>query len=173
MGMIMNYLRVPKAEFDKYLKEPKALEEEIHTLFEVEETSERLFDVDKAWSGIMYLLTGSAFVCGYEEDEDDDVSRLFFSGQLFDEQSDLYGFGPAHYITPAQVAALSKRLSAMSEADLRENYNPKEMAANEELYPSLEWNEDDFSYLKYHFEKLQQFFTTAAQNGDAIVSFLS
>ena len=34
MGMIMNYLRVPKAEFDKYLKEPKALEEEIHTLFE-------------------------------------------------------------------------------------------------------------------------------------------
>ena len=61
----------------------------------------------------------------------------------------------------------------MSEADLRENYNPKEMAANEELYPSLEWNEDDFSYLKYHFEKLQQFFATAAQNGDAIVSFLS
>ena len=61
MGMIMNYLRVPKAEFDKYLKEPKAFEEEIHTLFETEETSERLFDVDKAWSGIMYLLTGSAF----------------------------------------------------------------------------------------------------------------
>ena len=117
MGMIMNYLRVPKAEFDKYLKEPKALKEEIHTLFEAEETSERLFDIDKAWSGIMYLLTGSAFVCGYEEDEDDDVSRLFFSGQLFDEQSDLYGFGPAHYITPTQVAALSKRLSAMSEAD--------------------------------------------------------
>ncbi|WP_454967080.1 YfbM family protein [Capnocytophaga leadbetteri] len=172
MGMIMNYLRVPKAEFDKYLKEPKAFEEEIYTLFEVEETSERLFDIDKAWSGIMYLLTGSTFVCGYEEDEDDDVSRLFFSGQLFDEQSDFYGFGPAHYITPAQVAALSKRLSAMSEADLRENYNPEEMAANEELYPSLEWNEDDFSYLKYHFEKLQQFFATAAQNGEAIVSFL-
>jgi len=61
----------------------------------------------------------------------------------------------------------------MSEADLRENYNPEEMATNEELYPSLEWNEDDFSYLKYHFEKLQQFFAAAAQNGEAIVNFLS
>ena len=33
MGMIMNYLRVPKAEFDKYLKEPKALKEEIYIAF--------------------------------------------------------------------------------------------------------------------------------------------
>jgi len=172
MGMIMNYLRVPKAEFDKYLKEPKALEEKIYTLFEAEETSERLFDVDKAWSGIMYLLTGFAFVSGYEEDDDDDVSRLFFSGQLFDEESNL-GYGPAHYITPVQVAALSKRLGSITEAKLRENYNQEEMAADEELYPSLEWDEDDFAYLKSHFENLQQFFAVAAKNGEAIVSFLS
>ena len=173
MGMVMNFLRIPKAEFDKYLKEPQALEEDLQAIFEAEEPNERLFDVDKAWSGIMYLLTGFAFVCGYEEDDDDDVSRLFFSGQLFDEESNLYGYGPAHYITPVQVAALSKRLGSITEAKLRENYNQEEMAADEELYPSLEWDEDDFAYLKSHFENLQQFFAVAAQNGDAIVSFLS
>ena len=69
--------------------------------------------------------------------------------------------------------SICKRLGSITEAKLRENYNQEEMAADEELYPSLEWDEDDFAYLKSHFENLQQFFAVAAQNGDAIVSFLS
>ena len=34
MGMVMNFLRVHKAEFDKYLKEPQALKEDLQAIFE-------------------------------------------------------------------------------------------------------------------------------------------
>ena len=169
MGMIMNLFRVSKQEFDNFVAKPSLFEEWAETFYE---NDERLLDIDKAWSGILYLLTGKAFASGSPEDEVDSLNRIFFSAQFFDEDMDV-GYGPAHYLTPEQVAGIHRKIASLTEADLKARYDPEAMNEEEELYPSLDWNEEDFEYLYFHFQALQSFFATAASKGEAIVTYLN
>ena len=169
MGMIMNLFRVSKQEFDNFVAKPSLFEEWAETFYE---NDERLLDIDKAWSGILYLLTGKAFASGSPEDEVDSLNRIFFSAQFFDEDMDV-GYGPAHYLTPEQVAGIHRKIASLTEADLKARYDTEAMNEEEELYPSLDWNEEIFEYLYFHFQALQSFFATAASRGEAIVTFLS
>ena len=169
MGMIMNLFRVSKQEFDNFVAKPSLFEEWAETFYE---NDERLLDIDKAWSGILYLLTGKAFASGSPEDEVDSLNRIFFSAQFFDEDMDV-GYGPAHYLTPEQVVGIHHKIASLTEADLKARYDTEAMNEEEELYPSLDWDEEDFDYLYFHFQALQSFFATAASRGEAIVTFLS
>ena len=169
MGMIMNLFRVSKQEFDNFVAKPSLFEEWAETFYE---NDERLLDIDKAWSGILYLLTGKAFASGSPEDEVDSLNRIFFSAQFFDEDMDV-GYGPAHYLTPEQVAGIHHKIASLTEADLKARYDPEAMNEEEELYPSLDWNEEIFEYLYFHFQALQSFFATAASKGEAIVTYLN
>ena len=83
------------------------------------------------------------------------------------------GYGPAHYLTPEQVAGIHRKIASLTEADLKAHYDPEAMSEEEELYPSLDWDDEDFEYLYSHFQALQSFFATAASRGEAIVTFLS
>ena len=169
MGMIMNLFRVSKQEFDNFVAKPSLFEEWAETFYE---NDERLLDIDKAWSGILYLLTGKAFASGSPEDEVDSLNRIFFSAQFFDEDMDV-GYGPAHYLTPEQVAGIHRKIASLTEADLKARYDTEAMNEEEELYPSLDWNEEIFEYLYFHFQALQSFFATAASKGEAIVTYLN
>ena len=169
MGMIMNLFRVSKQEFDNFVAKPSLFEEWAETFYE---NDERLLDIDKAWSGILYLLTGKAFASGSPEDEVDSLNRIFFSAQFFDEDMDV-GYGPAHYLTPEQVVGIHHKIASLTEADLKARYDPEAMNEEEELYPSLDWNEEIFEYLYFHFQALQSFFATAASKGEAIVTYLN
>ena len=165
MGMIMYLLRISKQELESYIDKPDLfLENRVDDAYSM--------DIDKAWGGILYLLTGKAFVSGSPEDEVDSLNRIFFSAQFFDEDMDV-GYGPAHYLTPEQVAGIHRKIASLTEADLKARYDPEAMNEEEELYPSLDWNEEDFEYLYFHFQALQSFFATAASRGEAIVTFLS
>ena len=163
--MIMNLLRISKQELESYIDKPDLfLENRVDDAYSM--------DIDKAWGGILYLLTGKAFASGSPEDEVDSLNRIFFSAQFFDEDMDV-GYGPAHYLTPEQVAGIHRKIASLTEADLKAHYDPEAMNEEEELYPSLDWNEEDFEYLYFHFQALQSFFATAASRGEAIVTFLS
>ena len=165
MGMIMYLLRISKQELESYIDKPDLfLENRVDDAYSM--------DIDKAWGGILYLLTGKAFVSGSPEDEVDSLNRIFFSAQFFDEDMDV-GYGPAHYLTPEQVAGIHRKIASLTEADLKARYDTEAMNEEEELYPSLDWNEKIFEYLYFHFQALQSFFTTAASKGEAIVTFLS
>ena len=165
MGMIMNLLRISKQELESYIDKPDLfLENRVDDAYSM--------DIDKAWGGILYLLTGKAFASGSPEDEVDSLNRIFFSAQFFDEDMDV-GYGPAHYLTPEQVAGIHRKIASLTEADLKARYDPEAMNEEEELYPSLDWNEEIFGYLYFHFQALQSFFATAASRGEAIVTFLS
>lgn len=164
MGMIMYLLRISKQELESYIDKPDLfLENRVDDAYSM--------DIDKAWGGILYLLTGKAFASGSTEDEVDSLNRIFFSAQFFDEDMDV-GYGPAHYLTPEQVAGIHRKIASLTEADLKARYDPEAMNEEEELYPSLDWNEEDFEYLYFHFQALQSFFATAASRGEAIVTFL-
>ena len=165
MGMIMYLLRISKQELESYIGKPELfLENRVDGAYSM--------DIDKAWGGILYLLTGKAFVSGSPEDEVDSLNRIFFSAQFFDEDMDV-GYGPAHYLTPEQVAGIHRKIASLTEADLKAHYDPEAMSEEEELYPSLDWDEEDFDYLYFHFQALQSFFATAASRGEAIVTYLN
>lgn len=165
MGMIMYLLRISKQELESYIDKPDLfLENRVDDAYSM--------DIDKAWGGILYLLTGKAFASGSPEDEVDSLNRIFFSAQLFDEDMDV-GYGPAHYLTPEQVAGINHKIASLTEADLKSHYDPEAMNKEEKLYPSLDWNEKIFDYLYFHFQALQSFFATAASRGEAIVTYLS
>ena len=165
MGMIMYLLRISKQELESYIDKPELfLENRVDDAYSM--------DIDKAWGSILYLLTGKAFASGSPEDEVDSLNRIFFSAQFFDEDMDV-GYGPAHYLTPEQVAGINLKIASLTEADLKAHYDPEAMSEEEELYPSLDWDEEDFDYLYFHFQALQSFFATAASRGEAIVTFLS
>ena len=165
MGMIMYLLRISKQELESYIDKPDLfLENRVDDAYSM--------DIDKAWGGILYLLTGKAFASGSLEDEVDSLNRIFFSAQFFDEDMDV-GYGPAHYLTPEQVAGINRKIASLTEADLKARYNPEAMNKEKKLYPSLDWNEKIFDYLYFHFQALQSFFATAASRGEAIVTFLS
>ena len=165
MGMIMYLLRISKQELESYIDKPELfLENRVDDAYSM--------DIDKAWGGILYLLTGKAFASGSPEDEVDSLNRIFFSAQFFDEDMDV-GYGPAHYLTPEQVAGIHRKIASLTEADLKARYDTEAMNEEEKLYPSLDWNEEIFEYLYSHFQALQSFFATAASRGEAIVTFLS
>ncbi len=165
MGMIMYLLRISKQEFESYIDKPELfLENRVDDAYSM--------DIDKAWGGILYLLTGRAFASGCPEDEVDSLNRIFFSAQFFDEDMDV-GYGPAHYLTPEQVAGIHRKIASLTEAELKARYNIEAMNKEEKLYPSLDWNEKIFDYLYFHFQALQSFFATAASRGEAIVTYLS
>ena len=165
MGMIMYLLRISKQELESYIDKPELfLENRVDDAYSM--------DIDKAWGGILYLLTGKAFASGSPEDEVDSLNRIFFSAQLFDEDMDV-GYGPAHYLTPEQVAGINRKIASLTEADLKSHYDPEAMNKEKKLYPSLDWNEKIFDYLYFHFQALQSFFATAASKGEAIVTYLN
>ncbi|WP_314893996.1 YfbM family protein [uncultured Capnocytophaga sp.] len=165
MGMIMYLLRISKQELESYIDKPDLfLENRVDDAYSM--------DIDKAWGGILYLLTGKAFAFGSLEDEVDSLNRIFFSAQFFDEDMDV-GYGPAHYLTPEQVAGINRKIASLTEADLKSHYDPEAMNEEEKLYPSLDWNEKIFEYLYFHFQALQSFFATASSRGEAIVTFLN
>ena len=165
MGMIMYLLRISKQELESYIDKPELfLENRVDDAYSM--------DIDKAWGGILYLLTGNAFAFGSLEDEVDSLNRIFFSAQFFDEDMDV-GYGPAHYLTPEQVAGINRKIASLTEADLKSHYDPEAMNKEKKLYPSLDWNEKIFDYLYFHFQALQSFFATAASRREAIVTFLN
>ena len=165
MGMIMYLLRISKQELESYIDKPELfLENRVDDAYSM--------DIDKAWGSILYLLTGKAFASGSPEDEVDSLNRIFFSAQFFDEDMDV-GYGPAHYLTPEQVAGINLKIASLTEAELKAHYDPAAMNKEEQLYPSLDWNEKIFDYLYFHFQALQSFFATAASRGEAIVTYLN
>lgn len=163
MSMIGNLLRVTKSELEDYLEDSSLLEGKIYD----EAAHENLFDIDKSWDGIIFLLTGESLANAQHN-----LVRVLFSGQIIDEEQDL-GYGPAHYLTAEQVVELNNEISVITIADLKEKFNPQKMIELE-VYPTI-WDEGDdaFDYVVDGFLTVQNVFANATKNGEAIITFLN
>ncbi|MCD0488335.1 YfbM family protein [Pedobacter sp. MC2016-14] len=164
MSMIGYLLRVTPTELAEYLEESSLLEDRIYG---TETEDANLVDLDKAWEGIIFLLTGQSLA-----EADHPLLSTLFSGQLIDEEQDL-GYGPAHYLTPEQVVEINKEISKIEVADLKQKFDPDKMGELG-IYPEI-WDEGDeaFDYLAEYFVNLKQAYSLAAENGEAIVTYLS
>ena len=165
MSMIGNLLRVTASELEEYIKDSTILEDRIYTNMDVEDPN--LVDLEKAWAGILYLLTGQNL-----DEMNHPLVAVLFSGQLIDEGQDM-GYGPAHYLTPEQVAELNSQISVITEHDLKKNFDAIKMTELN-IYPTI-WDEGDiaFDYLNAYFNSLQEVFSMATKNGEAIITFIN
>lgn len=163
MGMIGNFLRVTNTELEKYLEDSSLLEEKIYN--EDSEDS-ALNDIDKSWEGILFLLTGQNL-----ETLTHPLGQVLFSGQCIDEDQDL-GYGPGQYLTPAQVKEIDSALSKITVEELTKNYDPKRMTELE-VYPDIWEHEDALNYLLKYFEVVQEIYSIATKNNEAIITFIN
>lgn len=168
MGMVSILVRVTNTQLESFLKDSSLLEKYINS-DEVEET-ERLIDLDKSWDGILYLLTGHGL--NTIEEAEGPLANVLFSGQIIDEDQDM-GYGPAQYLTPEQVKEINGPLSEISPDELRKKYSA-EVMNEKEVYPQgWENGKEEEDYLMDYFDELKTFYSTAANNREAIISYIS
>jgi hypothetical protein len=112
-------------------------------------------DLDKAWHGIHFLLTGSAW------DGEGPLAYLLVGGRTVGEED--VGYGPARALSSAEVAAFDDALSKISMNEFRRRFDPKALL-RAEIYPEI-WlrdpEEDTLGYLVEYFERLKQFVSSA------------
>lgn len=115
-------------------------------------------DLDKAWHGIHFLLTRSAW------DGDEPWCFLCKGGQPVGDEEGV-GYGPARLLQPAQVAAWAQALAGISADELRRRFDPAAMRAAE-IYPAI-WDRDPkvdaaLGYLIEHYAVLTAFVKQAS-----------
>jgi|SRR5882762_2700693 len=123
-------------------------------------------DLDKAWHGIHYLLTGSAETNGTL------ASRVIMGGEDIGPDQ---GYGPAQLLYPEEVKAIAQLLEQTTPEMLRGRFKPKEMT-RADVYPGVIWERDGdqaLEYLLVDYKKLVAFYKRAAERGQAVIFAIS
>jgi hypothetical protein len=123
-------------------------------------------DLDKAWHGIHYLLTGSI------ESNSTLASKVIMGGENIGPDR---GYGPAQLLNPAEVKAIAHLLEETTADMLRKRFKPKEMT-QAGVYPAVIWERDGEEALTYvldYYKKLVAFYKLAAEKGQAVILVIS
>ena len=161
MSMIGNFLRLSSDELAALVADPSSTEAFIYPNDEEHEDS---IDVDKAWHGIHYLLTGDSW--GGEPP----LANAVLGGT---EIGDDFGYGPARYLTADEVHAVAEALKDIAADAFRVRYVPSELSKNE-IYPEI-WDDPDddaVGYLTTWYETLRDYYIDAAARGQAMLKYL-
>jgi hypothetical protein len=121
-------------------------------------------DLDKAWHGIHFLLTGSDW-------EGDPPLNFLVGGGAEVGDVDL-GYGPARVFRSSEVSEICKALDRIKEDDLRERFQPDVMM-KKDIYPLI-WDrdpkdDDTLGYLLEYFTELKKFVSQAAEKNLGLV----
>ncbi len=124
-------------------------------------------DLDKAWHGIHFLLTGTAW------EGDWPLSFLLRGGAQVGDID--VGYGPARAFTSAEVREIAAALAPIDEGTMRSRFDPDKMTELD-IYPTI-WDrdpaeDDTLGYCVEYFGILKEFVTRAAARGDGIVIHL-
>lgn len=124
------------------------------------------FDVDKAWQGIHFLLTGSDW------EGEGPLAFILHGGREIDED---LGYGSPHGFTAKEVKEIDAALKGVDEEALYERADPKEFTKNE-IYPQGFWEseskEECISYALDNLRDLKKFVSETAQSGRALIAYI-
>ena len=167
MGMYLSVIRVSGDQLNAFRLHSKLLEDLLNN--EATFDAKEWLDLDKSWDGIQYLLTGKG-VADFQSPPTV-LGRAIFSEQLLDPDQDL-GYGPAHFLNPEQVKETAKALISQNPLEMIGKADPKEMERMA-VYPGFWTQEGTMEYLQDGLIALCAFYMTAAEQNEAIISFLT
>jgi hypothetical protein len=126
-----------------------------------------MLSLEKAWHGVHYLLTGAV------EPGTELRSQAVLGGvELGDDPEGFSGYGPARYFRPATVRELSEELRRPEvEREAAARFDPAKMSQLR-IYPGWSTGEQDKEWLMDAFQRLRDFYSSAATQGRAIVTCL-
>lgn len=165
MGMIGNIVSVSPDELKNFLENTELMEAKIFD--EHAHQADWLLDLDKAWEGIHYLLSGKGMM---ELETPNVLTRAFFTFQIINEGQDL-GYN-AQYLTAEQVQATNTELQKIDRAALRQKTSGSAMNTKD-IYPCIWDDEDGMDYLFDTFDEFCDFYAKTAQKKYAIITFIS
>ncbi|MDQ2821196.1 MAG: YfbM family protein [Pseudomonadota bacterium] len=165
MGMIACFTSLAPTELQHLRDTPDEIEE---FLYPDDGDSEppNYMDLDKAWHGMHYLLTGTA------DEGQQPLSLAVVGGVEFGPE---VGYGAARFLTPDQVAAIAIALADVTVDDLKQRFDPADMEAKQ-IYPDVIWTRDGSEGLDYVldvFPSLQAFYAGAAERGEAAILWIA
>jgi len=121
-------------------------------------------DLDKAWQGIHWLLTGSAF-CTHEP-----LCYLVAGGQEVSLTD--FGYGPPRTLTSSQITTWDDALSKISPEELARRFDAKAMLAAD-VYPQIWIEPDSLDYLLDAYRRLRDFVSVARRAHAGLLVYLS
>jgi len=123
-------------------------------------------ELDKAWHGIHWLLTGSA------TDGAEPLCYLLAGGEPIAD--DGQGYGPMRLLSAHKVAEWNSALTGISRDELARRFDAKAML-KAQIYPEI-WasnEEDTLGYLLRAYDRLRGLVATAAKEGSGLAVYLT
>jgi Domain of unknown function (DUF1877) len=132
-----------------------------------EPTSSNELYVDKAWAGIHYLLTGTAW-------EGDPPLNFILGGTEIGNVD--VGYGPARALTSDEIRNLAPALDALPPDALRDRFDPARMMELR-VYPEI-WDrdpeeDDTLGYLITNYTDLRNFVRRTADGGFGLIVYIA
>jgi hypothetical protein len=162
MGMAACFAAISPATAERFRSNPEEIERHLFP-DDGNGEPENYIDVDKAWHGIHYLLTGQA---------DGGTPPLSWAVLGGTEIGEDMGYGPARLLTSEQVKLISDSLP--DEDVFKASFKPEVMAAAQ-VYPDVIWVRDGSEALEYlveNYRTMVDFYRSAASRGDGAVLWL-
>lgn len=135
---------------------------------ELEEAESEHLDLDKAWHGLHWMLTGTAW-------EGEAPLNMLVCGGVQIGDIDI-GYGSARALTAQEVAQAHRALASLPDASIRSRFDPPAML-RAEIYPSI-WDrrpdqDDTLGYLMEYLGALRQFLARQTAAGMGVVVSIS
>lgn len=158
MGMYGSVIALTAADYERVCRDPDVLGE--FTNFENPQAA--CCDLQKAWHGLHFLLTGEA--------DPTELPLGFIVGGGVPVEGNDSEYGSTRWVTPENVRSINEILLPMSDDDLWAHFNPEVM--NEKgVYPVI-WDEEEADlreeYTMY-FQDIKKFVAEAAASGMGLV----
>jgi hypothetical protein len=159
MGMIFVGRRLTPEQLDLLEADPSAVSE----LLDDEQEPLEL-DLDKAWHGIHFLLTGTAWSTS------EGAGEAVLGGDPIGEDN---GYGPARLLSADRVQLVAGQLSDLDVDTMRARFDPAALM-DADIYPGI-WGEGDVfdTYLAPSLVALREFYLAAAQQSQAVLLALT
>ncbi|ESQ81378.1 YfbM family protein [Asticcacaulis sp. YBE204] len=122
------------------------------------------FDADKAWHGLYFLLTGTAY-------EGAAPPRYLLNAPPIGKED--VGYGPAMSISANQTAELSRHLNGLDRGAVLARFDAKRMTELD-IYPDI-WEESEIElkdYLGGGFDGLKAYCQKCADHGLGMLSYI-
>ena len=132
MSMTLALVVLPDEELELLATDPARAFDLVDATYDDE--SDDVANLDKAWHGIHYLLTGTAWEGEAPE------NALVAGGTELPDPDEEWGYGPPRCVDAASAAAFARAVEAISDEELAARFDPADMAAKE-IYPTI-WDRD-------------------------------